>query len=219
MASVHLISNWSIPMPHIAHRRFLALGLWVLAAPLVGCVSNPSVPAAVGADAGLPAGHGTVVLRASLQGLKFLNHFQVLLRPVGGGAPVSLQAWGASSTGYWSRYYDDDAKGGLLTVALPKGEYEVFGFNALSGAWGGLRSVQSGTPFGKRFRVDEGEVRYIGHVAVVVRGDRGVLPSAGGAMQLPTQVQVRDESAQDLKDIGQLLPGLSASRVRVGLAQ
>lgn len=110
-------------------------------------------------------------------------------------------------------------QGTVTTLTLPAGEYEVFSYSAMSGAWGGLRAVQAQTPFSRRFRVVDGEVTYIGHVAVVVRGDAGTLPSAGGALLLPAQVTVKDEAAQDLKDIGERIGGMTAERVRVRLAQ
>lgn len=213
-------------MPRRLTRRASTLVLLALAAALSGCVTPATTPTAA-SGATPPPGQGTVVLRGTLQGLKFLNSFQLAVRPVapggaggpgqGGARPVPL--WSASSPGYWGGYYNDGPKGTVTTLNLPAGEYEIFSYSALSGAWGGLRAVQAQTPFSRRFRVVEGEVTYIGHVAVVVRGDAGTLPSAGGAMSLPSQVTVKDEAAQDLKDIGERIVGMTAERVRVRLAQ
>lgn len=213
-------------MPRRLTRRASALVLLATAAALSACVTPATAPPS-SAGATPPPGQGTVVLRGTLQGLKFLNSFQLAVRPVaaagaggpgqGGAQPVPL--WSASSPGYWGSYYSDGPKGTVTTLTLPAGEYEVFSYSAMSGAWGGLRAVQAQTPFSRRFRVVDGEVTYIGHVAVVVRGDAGTLPSAGGALLLPAQVTVKDEAAQDLKDIGERIGGMTAERVRVRLAQ
>ena len=114
-------------------RRRLLTALAVTGVTVLGAcgpATNPPAPTA----AALPAGHGYVALRITVQGLQYLNSMQFTARPVGGGQDIALTVWGTGSDGYWTQYYNDGEKGNLIWLALPQGDYELVSFGGMAGA-------------------------------------------------------------------------------------
>ncbi len=202
--------------------RLALLATAVMVALTVGgCVATaPVAPAAP--DGGGQAGD-RVMMRISIEGLKYLNSFSLLARPVKGGEPVKIQGWGMGSSGYWSTYYDEVEKGELVAFSLPAGEYEIYSFVATASAWGGPRTVSPEKNFSFPFRVQAGETAYLGNLLVRFRGDSGVASARVGTVWIDGQRKiafepiVRDTRSRDFKEMESRFPELKPDLVKVRL--
>jgi hypothetical protein len=194
----------------------LALGA---AITLTGCLATaPVLPQMTPDD--ITAGKTLVLLRVSAKGLKYLQGFSVLARPLWGGEPVQISGWGASSEGYWSSYYDDIEKGSLVAISLPPGDYEFFTFAASAGGWGGGRMVSPVKAFGLPFRVEKGESVYLGQLMLDFKGDTGVTFGSVGMITvdgISFRLVLQDTRARDFKEIAARLPNLELNRLKVRL--
>lgn len=191
--------------------RFARLAAAALA--LSGLIAVPGARAQ-------PAAEGTVLIRVSLEGLKYVNKFVAEARPAGGGDTVDLQGWGFPSDGYWSRYYEDGEKGQLVVAKLPAGDYELFSFYAAASAWGGTRTVRPAKPISHRFRVEAGEAVYLGNLHVRFTGDTGVVSPQYVVVddkRIGVDVRLRDSRERDLAEAVGRDPDLAPERVRVRL--
>lgn len=168
-----------------------------------------------------PPANGTVLVRPSVEGLKYVNKYLLKARPAGGGEAIEFQSWGWGSDGYWSRYYEESEKGELVSLSLPAGDYEFFNFLATAGAWGGTRTVWSSKDFSYRFRVNPGEAVYVGNLHVRFLGDKGVVSPwyvvVDSERRMGLDISVRDARERDLADAAKREPELARDRVQVRL--
>jgi hypothetical protein len=205
---------------HPVLRPFAVLAIAVVAGMLAGCAA---APASAPSDARPEAGKGIVLVRASVEGLKYVTGFALHARPVGGKEAVTFQGWGTGSDGYWSTYYDEVEKGELVAASLPAGDYEFFTFHAVAGAWGGMRTVHPQRDFSFRFRVNAAETVYLGNLLVRFSGDKGTLARTAGQVQvegqrtIPFDLIARDTRSRDFPEIGKRVPGLAPEGVQVRL--
>jgi len=201
-------------LPVSATAFFIALSLssCVTTAPVINQSSN-----------GVALDKDMVFIRISVEGLKYLNSFSLLARPVKGGEPIKIQGWSMSSTGYWSTYYDEVEKGELVATSLPAGEYEIYSFVATASAWGGPRTVSPEKSFSFPFRVESGESIYLGNLSFRFKGDSGVLPSSMGTVKVDDQRKIGfdrmtgDTRLRDFKEIETRFPSLQLDRLKVRL--
>ncbi len=192
-----------------------------VALSMAGCVATAPVAQAGAAD-DVPPGD-RVLMRISIEGLKYLNSFSLLVRPVKGGEPVKIQGWGMGSSGYWSTYYDEVEKSELVAFSLPAGDYEIYSFVAGASAWGGPRSVSPEKNFSFPFRVLAGESAYLGNLLIRFRGDSGVASARVGTVWIDGQRKIdfepiaRDTRSRDFKEMESRFPNLKPDQLKVRL--
>lgn len=190
---------------------------------LTGCVATAPVASPDPGDDAQP--QNRVLIRVSAEGLKYLNRFALLVRPVKGGEPLQIQGWGMGSSGYWSGYYDEVEKGELVAVSLPAGDYEIYSFVAMASGWGSPRAVtlEKGFPSPFSFRLNEGETLYLGNLLVRFSGDSGVssvrigTAKIEGQRSIPYEPIARDTRTRDFKELESRFPGLKPDQVKVRL--
>ena len=164
-----------------------------------------------------------VLMRVSVEGLKYLNSFSLLVRPVKGGEPVRIQGWGMGSNGYWSTYYDEVEKGELVAFSLPAGDYEIYSFVATASAWGSPRTVSPEKSFSFPFRTQAGETAYLGNLMVRFQGDSGVGSVRLGTVLIDGQRRiafepiVSDTRSRDIKEMESRFPDLKPDQLKVRL--
>ena len=178
------------------------------------------------AVAEMSEGKGVALLRVSVEGLKYVQSFGVLVRAAGTtDLPMQFRGWHPLHEEYWSRFYEDTEKGQLVAVSLPPGEYEIFGIEGEAGAWGGSRRA-SLKGFSARFRVDAGKAVYLGNVHVRFYGDAGTLPPhvrvkgyvlPVGSSTLPLDIEMRDTRQRDFAELPKRAPGLAKEQIEVRL--
>jgi hypothetical protein len=190
-----------------------------VALAMAGCVATAPV-AQAGAAGDAPSGD-QVLMRISIEGLKYLNSFSLLVRPVKGGEPVKIQGWGMGSSGYWSSYYDEVEKGELVAFSLPAGDYEIYSFVATASAWGGPRAVSPEKNFSFPFHVQAGESSYLGNLLVRFRGDSGVASARVGTVWIDGQRKIdfepiaRDTRSRDFKEMESRFPNLKSDQLKL----
>jgi hypothetical protein len=219
------------PNDMITNRRQILCWLALSAASVAAALSISACVATVPVASSVPGdeaqsqsqSQGRVVMRVSAVGLKFLNSFALLLRPVKGGEPIQLKGWGMGSDGYWSSYYDEVEKGELVSVALPAGDYEIHSFVATASAWGSPRTVSPEKGFSFSFHVNAGETVYLGNLLMRFHGDSGVSSVKMGTVQIDGQRRIafepiaRDTRSRDFKEIESRFPGLKPDQLKVRL--
>jgi hypothetical protein len=161
---------------------------------------------------------GTIVVRPTFAGFKYVNNYSLLVRKVGSQEEAfSLGSWSMASEGYWTRYYDDIERGELVVMSVPAGEYEIHGWWIGASGWGGLRHSVAKDRLSYRFRVEPGKAIYLGNVHVAVTGDTGITPAAFTTAKYKATSSVRDTRARDFAELPKLAPGLAPERVEVRL--
>jgi hypothetical protein len=202
--------------------RLLLCATAVSALPLLsGCVATAPVAPSGSSDGGRPG--DKVLMRVSAQGLKYLNSFSLLVRPLKGGETVKIQGWGMGSKGYWSTYYDEVEKGELVAFSLPAGDYEIYSFVATASAWGSPRTVSPEKNFSIPFRVQSGETAYLGNLFMRFQGDTGVAAARIGTVVIDGQRKMafepiaRDTRLQDFEEMKTLFPDLKPELLTVRL--
>lgn len=182
---------------------------------------------AVGMGAALAQeGQATVLARVSVEGIQYLESFSLRVRRGGTREDAfMLTGWSRSHDGFWDRYYEEGEKGSLASQAAAPGEYEIHGFHARAGGWGGMRSFSAEDKLSYRFKVEAGKPLYLGNVHFRFQGDRGITnePAPGllwiildGEKQLPFEVVLRDTQKADFE---QLPKGIAPESVQVRLLQ
>jgi hypothetical protein len=162
-------------------------------------------------------------MRVSVEGLKYLNSFTLLARPLKGGEPVKIQGWGMGSSGYWSTYYDEVEKGELVSISLPVGDYEIYSFVATASAWGSPRTVSPEKSFLFPFRVNAGETAYLGNLLLRFHNDSGVASAKIGTVMIDGQRKIafepvaRDTRSRDFKEMETRYPGIKPDNLKVRL--
>lgn len=199
--------------------RCVALSIALLA-PALAPAQSPGASAS--------AAEGTVLARVSVEGMKYVENIAVRVRRVGAKEDAfRLTGWSRGHDGFWSRYYEEDEKGSLDSRQAAGGEYEIHGFAASAGGWGGGRTFSAADRFSLRFKVEPGKAVYLGNVHLRFHGDEGISPDAAGRpgliwmflegqKDLPFSVMVRDTREQDLAELPK---GLSRDRVEIRLLQ
>ena len=210
------------------HRQFLSRLMLsvttVFAALALGaCVATAPI-ASTGAAEQAQSGE-KVLLRVSVEGLKYVNSFSLLARPLKGGEPVKIQGWGMGSSGYWSTYYDEVEKGELVAFSLPAGDYELYSFIATASAWGSPRAVSPEKGFSSPFpfRVNAGETAYLGNLLLRFHNDSGVASARIGTVLIDGQRKIafepifRDTRSRDFKEMATRFPGVKPEELKVRL--
>jgi len=188
---------------------------------LSACVATAPVVSSVSGDEGQSSDR--VLIRVSVQGLKYLNKFSLLVRPIRGGEPVQIQGWGIGSNGYWSAYYDEVEKGELVAFSLPVGDYEIYSFVATASAWGGPRTVSPEKNFSFPFRVSAGETVYLGNLLMRFQNDSGVASAKVGTVWIDGQRKIafepiaRDTRSRDFKEMESRFAGIKPEQVKIRL--
>jgi hypothetical protein len=192
-----------------------------IALSLSACVATAPV-ATSGSGSEALAGD-KVLMRVSVEGLKFLNSFTLLARPVKGGEPVKIQGWSMGSNGYWSTYYDEVEKGELVAFSLPAGDYEFYSFVATASGWGSPRAFSPEKSFSFPFRVQAAETAYLGNLLVRFQGDSGVGSVRIGTVLIDGQRTLafdpiaRDTRTKDFKEMESRFPDLKPDQLTVRL--
>lgn len=196
------------------HRCF-ALTFVLILASLEGCASTG---AARGAASAAEPDNGTIIVRPTFQGFKYVSAYSLLVRKAGtkeDGFP--LKSWSVASDGYWARYYDDIERGELVALSIPAGEYEIHGWSIIAGGWGGLRTSTAKDRLAYRFRVEAGKAVYLGNLHVAMTADTGITPAAFTVSKYQATSSVRDMRARDFAELPALELGIVQERVEVRL--
>ena len=207
---------------HQFHSRLMLSVTTVFAALALGaCVATAPVASTGTADVAQPG--DKVLMRVSIEGLKYVNSFSLLARPLKGGEPVKIQGWGVGSSGYWSTYYDEVEKGELVAFSLPAGDYELYSFIATASAWGSPRAVSPEKSFSYPFRVNVGETAYLGNLLLRFLNDSGVASARIGTVLIDGQRKIafepilRDTRSRDFKEMATRFPGIKPEELKVRL--
>ena len=193
--------------------RWHALVLILMIALLQGCAAGGAVRGVA-----TEPDKGTIVVRPTFEGFKYVNNYSLLVRKVGAQEEAfSLGSWSMASEGYWTRYYDDIERGELVVMSVAAGDYEIHGWWIGASGWGGLRTSVAKDRLSYRFRVEPGKVVYLGNVHVTVTGDAGITPAAFTTAKYKATSSVRDTRARDFAELPKLAPGLAPERIEVRL--
>lgn len=196
-------------------RRCFALAFVLMLALLQGCASAGAVR---GVASAAEPDKGTIIVRPTIQGFKYMHAYSLLVRKAGTQEDgLSLNSWSMASDGYWTRYYDDIERGELVVMPMPAGEYAIHGWSIGASGWGGQRISIAKDRLSYRFRVEPGKVVYLGNLHLVVTGDTGMTPAQFTTAKYQWTSHVRDTRARDFAELPQLAPGLAPERVEIRL--